>query len=145
MRARISSEEGSTVPLTIFYGMLCLVVILIAVAATSLYLERKRLFSLADGAALAAAESFDLSSIVMTPDGVRPSLSSGSVSRAVDDYLATTGSGSLESLVVERAETVDSRSATVTLSAWWRPPVLTLVIPEGLRIEVTAVARSVFE
>lgn len=132
-------------PLTIFYGVLCLVVILIAVAATSLYLERKRLFTLADGAALAAAESFDLSSVVMTADGVRPSLSSGAVSVAVDDYLAIVGPGSLESLVVERAESVDSRSATVTLSAWWRPPVLTLVIPQGLRIEVTAVARSVFE
>jgi len=140
-----SSEEGSTMPLTIFYGVLCLVVILIAVAATSLYLERKRLFTLADGAALAAAESFDLSSVVMTADGVRPSLSSGAVSVAVDDYLAIVGPGSLESLVVERAESVDSRSATVTLSAWWRPPVLTLVIPQGLRIEVTAVARSVFE
>ena len=132
-------------PLTIFYGVLCLVVILIAVAATSLYLERKRLFTLADGAALAAAESFDLSSMVKTPDGVRPSLSSGAVSMAVDDYLEMAGTGSLESLEVERAESVDSRSATVTLSAWWRPPVLTLVIPEGFRIEVTAVARSVFE
>jgi hypothetical protein len=32
----------------------------------------------------------------------------------------------------------------VSLSAWWRPPVLSLLVPEGMRIDVTAVARSVF-
>lgn len=141
---RASSDEGSTVPLTIFYGVLCLVVVLIAVAVTSLYLERKRLFTLADGAALAAAESFELSSVVLTPDGVRPVLSSVAAERAAELYLTEAGSGALDGLHIERAESVDERSATVTLSAWWKPPVLTLVVPDGIRIEVTAVARSVF-
>jgi len=145
MRDRVYSEEdGSTVPLTIFYGVLCLVVVLIAVAATSLYLERKRLFTLADGAAISAAESFDLATVVRTPDGVRPALSSDAVARAVDEYLVAANADALEGVRMERAESVDARSATVTLSAWWRPPVLTLVIPEGLRLEVTAVGRSVF-
>lgn len=144
MRDRVSSKDGSTVPLTIFYGALCLAVVLIAIAATSLYLERKRLFTLADGAAISAAESFDLATVVRTSDGVRPALSSDAVARAVDEYLAVAGADAFESLQVERAESVDARSATVTLSAWWRPPVLTLVVPEGLRLEVTAVGRSVF-
>ncbi|MGV8882960.1 MAG: pilus assembly protein TadG-related protein [Rhodoglobus sp.] len=144
MRDRAYSEEGSTVPLTIFFGVLCLVVVLIAVAATSLYLERKRLFTLADGAAISAAESFDLATVIRTPDGVRPALSSDAVASAVDEYLVAAGAEALEDLRVERAESVDARSATVTLSAWWRPPVLTLVVPEGLRLEVTAVGRSVF-
>jgi hypothetical protein len=51
---------------------------------------------------------------------------------------------SLESLAVDRAETVDGKSATVTLSAYWRPPVLSILVPKGFRIEVTSVARSVF-
>lgn len=144
IRSSLGSDEGSTVPLTIFYGVLCLVVILLAVAATSLYLERKRLFTLADGAALVAAESFALSSVTMTSGGLRPSLSSETVADAVESYLIEASAEGFDSLVVERAESVDGRSATVTLSARWRPPVVTLVVPEGVQLEVTAVARSVF-
>jgi hypothetical protein len=40
---------------------------------------------------------------------------------------------------------LDGRSATVTLSALWRPPIVSLLVPEGIPIEVTAVARSVFD
>ena len=78
-----------------------------------------------------------------TERGFRPTLDSGDVAAAVDDYLASAPPGTLEALAVESAETLDGRSATVTLSAWWRPPVLTLLVPEGLRLEVTAVGRSV--
>jgi len=46
--------------------------------------------------------------------------------------------------VLARADTADGQSATITLRAWWRPPVLTLFVPDGLPVEVTAVARSVF-
>jgi len=45
---------------------------------------------------------------------------------------------------VDRADTVDGRSATVELSAYWTPPVLSLLVPKGFRIDVTSVARSVF-
>jgi hypothetical protein len=118
--------------------------VLLVVAATSLSLERKRLFTLADGAALAGAEAFDLARVPMTPEGPRPQLQSQDVAAAVDGYLAETNGSSFESLQVERAETVDGRSATVQLSAWWRPPVLSLLLPQGLRLDVTAVGRSVF-
>ncbi|MHB1173241.1 MAG: pilus assembly protein TadG-related protein [Lacisediminihabitans sp.] len=140
---RVRDEEGSTLPLIIFYGFLSLALILLVVAATSLYLERKRLFTLADGAALVGAEAFDLDAVALTPSGPRPTLRSPDVAAAVAGYLASAPSG-LESLSVERAETVDGRSATVALSAYWRPPVLSILVPEGFRIDVTAVARSVF-
>ncbi|MDQ1606126.1 MAG: hypothetical protein QOJ18_493, partial [Microbacteriaceae bacterium] len=39
---------------------------------------------------------------------------------------------------------IDGRSATVELSAYWRPPILSLLVPDGIRIDVTGVARSVF-
>src|SRR5690606_29365813 len=121
---------------------LSLVLVLLVVAASSLYLERKRLYTLADGAALVGAEAFDLRSVTVTPNGPRPVLSSVDVAAAVTAYVASTPSG-FESLRIDRAETVDGRSATVTLSAYWRPPVVTLLVPEGIPIEVTAVARSV--
>ena len=137
-------DDGSTLPLTIFFGMLSLLLVLLVIAATSLYLERKRLFTLADGAALVGAEAFDLSEVGLTPGGYRPTLQTPDVAAAVEAYLASTPTAGFDELHLERAETVDGRSATVALSAYWRPPVLTLLVPEGLRIEVTAVARSVF-
>lgn len=136
-------DDGSTLVLTIFYGFLSLVLILLVVAATSLYLERKRLFTLADGAALVGAEAFALDDVRLTAGGYRPTLETVDVAAAVDGYMAGTTTD-FESLAIERAETVDGRSATVALSAYWRPPVLSLLMPQGFRIEVTAVARSVF-
>lgn len=139
-----AAERGSILPLTIFYGVLCLVLVLLVVAATSLYLERKRLFTLADGAALVGAEAFDLEDVAPTADGLRATLESPDVAAAAAAYLRTAPTSGFDSLTLERAETVDGRSATVELSAYWRPPILSALVPEGLRIEVTAVARSVF-
>ncbi|MCU1576602.1 MAG: hypothetical protein JWP70_1306 [Leifsonia sp.] len=144
VRVRIGDEDGSTLPLAIFYGMLGLVLILLVVAATSLYLERKRLFTLADGAALVGAEAFALDDVSVSGARLRPTLDSAAVRAAVNGYLEENPVGRFESLGVRNAETIDGRSATVTLTASWRPPVLTLFVPAGFPLEVTAVARSVF-
>lgn len=143
-RRRVGGEEGSTLILVIFYGMLALILILVVSAATSLYLERKRLFSLADSAALVGAEAFDLTTVSLA-DGV-PSveLSSGDVHAAVEDFLDGHPSGKFEELRLEQAVSVDGKSATVTLSSYWRPPVITAFVPDGIRLDVTSVARSVF-
>lgn len=141
---RMRDEDGSTLPLIIFFGFLSLALILLVVAASSLYLERKRLFTVADGAALSGAEAFELDDVALTGSGPRPVLRSRDVAAAVRDYLASAAPSSLESLTVDAAEAVDGRSATVTLSAYWRPPVLSILVPKGFRIEVTSVARSVF-
>ena len=140
----VNDDEGSTLLLTIFYGFLSLVLVLLVVAASSLYLERKRLFTLADGAALVGAEAFELTAVSLTPNGPRPVLQRADVAAAVTSYIATTPND-FQSLRIDRAETVDGRSATVTLSAHWTPPVVSLLVPEGIPIEVTAVARSVFD
>jgi hypothetical protein len=141
---RLRSEDGSTLLLTIFYAALCLVLILLVVAATSLYLERKRLFTLADGASLVGAEAFTLDDVTPTVHGNRPLLTSPEVASAVSAYLANNPADHFADLHVERAVSADGRSATVELSCYWAPPVLTLFIPKGFRIEVTSIARSVF-
>src|SRR5690606_39559987 len=91
-------DTGSTLVLTIFYSFLALVLIFLVVAATSLYLERKRLFSLADGAALVGAEAFELSDVRVV-DG-RPSviLESEVVAEAVSRYLARVPGPGFEAL-----------------------------------------------
>jgi hypothetical protein len=141
---RERNEDGSVLPLTIFYGFLSLVLILLVVSASSLYLERKRLFTLADGAALAGAEAFDLSRVTMTPDGPRATLESADVATAARDYLGTAPVDGFDQLSVERAESPDGKSAVVSLTAYWRPPVLSVLVPDGIRLDVTASARSVF-
>ncbi|TFD50653.1 hypothetical protein E3T55_08895 [Cryobacterium frigoriphilum] len=121
--------------------MLATSLILVVVAATSLYLERKRLFTLADGAALAASEAFTLDTSSGT---AAPHLSSVAVSEAVERFLAVALHDGFEGLGVRRAVAVDDIGASVTLIAYWRPPVLNLVLPTGIPLEVTADARSAF-
>jgi hypothetical protein len=141
---RPADEEGSILPLVCFYGALALLVTLIVASATSLYLERKRLFTLADGAALVGAEAFDLADVSVTPQGPRVELRPADVRAAVRDYLAGTPTDVFESLSLDEATTPDGSSARVTVSAIWRPPVVTAFVPEGLRINATAVSRTVF-
>lgn len=143
MRRLRDDEGGSTLILTIFYAALSLVLILLVTAATSLYLERKRLFSLADGAALVGAEAFDLSDVTAPAGSPGVELDDHRVSAAVSSYIAAIPHD-FEHLAVDRAESPDGSGAVVALSSTWRPPVVSLLVPEGVRIEVQASARSVF-
>lgn len=138
------SEEGSILPLTIFFGALALAVVLMVTATTSLYLERRRLFTVADGASRVGAEAFDLDQVTESDGSVDPHLRTADVAAAVNGYLVGGGVARFDGLVVVRAESADGRSATVGLSANWSPPVVSLLVPNGIRIEVVSTARSVF-
>lgn len=135
---KLADDRGSILPLIAGLGALCLALVLVVISATSLYLERKRLFSVADAAALVGAEAF-----VEEPGTIGPRLESAEVATAVSDYLATAPTG-LENLRIVDAGALDATSATVTLSALWRPPILSAFVPDGIRIDVTAVGRSVY-
>lgn len=144
MKVRRDGDEGSTLILTIFYGALALVIILVVAAVTSLYLERKQLQSIADSASLVGAEAFSLSAAQTGQEGVTVALAPQDVHDDVSDFISDSAFDPVDGLTLERATSLDGRSATVTVSGWWRPPVLTLFVPEGFRIEATSVARSVF-
>ncbi|WP_430645607.1 pilus assembly protein TadG-related protein [Agromyces sp. GXS1127] len=144
MPRRLSDDEGgSTLLLTIFYGVLALALVLVVTSATSLYLERKRLFTLADGAALAAAESWRLEEVRLEGDALVFGLDEASVADAAATYLGDAGH-SLRGLELVRAGSADGRSASVTLRAVWHAPISTDLVPVTVPIEVTADARSVF-
>nr|WP_228494629.1 pilus assembly protein TadG-related protein [Clavibacter sp. VKM Ac-2873] len=136
-------------PLVIASCALGLAVILMVSAASSLYLERVRLFSLADAAALAGAESFDVdgngpTAVAVDDDGVAlPALTDDGVASTVTAFLADEPTAGIRDLHVDAATTPDGRSARVTLSATWIPPVASLFAPDGVRIDVTSTARSV--
>ena len=137
------SEDGSSLILIIFAGALTIGVALAAASATSLYLERKRLLSLADGAALVAAESFSLDNVEVVDGRVTPRLTSDQVRDAVRAFVAESTPSDLGLVHIDDAVTRDGRSATVSLSAVWHPPIVTFLMPAGIRIDVTSTARSV--
>ncbi len=144
LRARLADDEsGSTLLLTIGCCALGLAVMIVTMGATSLYLERKRLFTIADGAALAGAEAFALADVRREGDRLVVELEPSEVASAVSEHLAA-GPGIEGDVRVVHATTLDGRSATVTLGTVWRPPIVGEFLPAEVPIEVTSVARSVF-
>lgn len=144
LRARFARDEsGSTLLLTIGYCVLGLAIILVVASATTLYLERKRLFTVADGAALAAAEAWELESVHIDGDRLALELTDAEVRRTAGEFLAGAVTD-LDDVVLVRATSADGRSATVTLRSVWRSPISTDLIPVDVPIEVTVTARSVF-
>nr|WP_241429107.1 pilus assembly protein TadG-related protein [Agrococcus sp. ARC_14] len=135
-------EDGSTLLLTIGFAALALALIIAVTAATSLLIERRRLFSVADGAALAAAEAFALEQVRFDGTDATPQLADAAVDRAAADWASRAG-GDLTEVRVDGAA-ADARSATVSVSSAWHPPVVSLLLPEGIRLDVTSTARAVF-
>ncbi|MEG0299028.1 MAG: pilus assembly protein TadG-related protein [Aurantimicrobium sp.] len=136
-------EEGSSLILIIFAGLIGLAVILGTVAATSLYIERKRLFTVADGAALAAAEAFNLDDVQVINGRASITLTSSAVRSETDHYLQLIPASESKGVSVVSAVTNDGRSATVSLQKTWHPPVVSIFMPEGMVIDVTSTARTV--
>lgn len=134
-RRLADDDEGSVLILTLGYAALALVAVLICVDATSLYLSQKRLDAVADAAALAAADGFELSVesgepvAVLTSDGVRSQ---------AEEIVDAAGGGA----VLVRAGTPDGVSARVTVAGSWHPPVLTLFVPDGVALQSTATSRT---
>jgi hypothetical protein len=136
-------EEGSSLILIIFAGLIGLAVIIATMAATSLYIERKRLFTVADGAALAAAEAFNLDYVLVVNGTASVTLTDSAVNAETLHYLRLIPVNESSGVSVLSAKTTDGRSATVTLQKWWKPPVVSIFMPEGLKIDVTSTARTV--
>lgn len=128
-------DEGSVLILTLGYAVLALVVVLICTAATSLYLTQKRLDAVADAAALAAADGFELTIAAGEPVA---SLSDAEVREQAQLMVTQIGGGA----TLISAETPDGVSARVTVAGAWHPPVVTLFVPDGLALEATATSRT---
>ena len=131
--------------LIIGYVLLALLVTTVVVGISSVYLEHKRLLSLADGASLAAADSFTLGDV--GSDGGSPSAVLGSERvRNVAGRLRPQESGRgqrFDRLEVSMATgSPDGSTAVVVLTAAVHPPVVNFLVPDGIRIEASSTARS---
>ena len=143
MRSLAHDDDGSTLLLTVFYGALALALIVVVVGATALLVERRRLFTLADGAALHAAEAFALSQVAFDGEAPSPRLADDAVEEAAASWLASAPT-ELEEVTLVEAQSLDAQTAEVTVAAVWRPPMVSLLLPEGIPLDVTVTARSVF-
>lgn len=136
-------DDGHVMVLLIGYVLLVLLLITVVAAAGSLYVGHKKLFSLADGAALAAADTFELSG-GSTDSDPGTLLSNQGVLAAAQDYLAGNEvPEGMDSIVLDSATGAgDGRSAKVSLSAVVHPMFINFLVPDGIGITVTSTARA---
>jgi uncharacterized membrane protein len=134
-RADDPQEEGSVLLLTIGYLVLAIVAIFVCVCATDLYIAQKRLDALADAAALAGADGF---TVIVEADGVHSDLTDAGVAAQAQPLVAD---ASFEAAVVS-ARAPGGDAARVTLSAAWHPPLVSVFVPDGVRLEATATSRT---
>ena len=136
------SERGSMMPLLGGAAVLLLVMVIGVAGATSLLVERQRLYSLADGAAIYASENFDPAQVSRVGSRSRAPLTSSRVQQSAKEFLQRVGSEDLDSVRLESARTPDGWHAEVTLSSLWSPPVVSEFLPEVLRLRVDARAQT---
>ncbi|MDH2445275.1 hypothetical protein QDR37_15085 [Amnibacterium sp. CER49] len=140
----LEGDEGSTLPLLLVFVVIAAGFVVTAAAATSLHLERLRLLTLADGAALAAAESFAVADAHVESGVVVPRLTAPAVAAEARAYLADADAAGFDGLTLDSATTPDGRTASVRLTAVWHPPVAGALLPLSVPVTVTSTAAARF-
>ena len=135
---RVRDDEGSILPLALGYATLAIATVFVCVCATSLYLAQKRLDGLADAAALAGADGFTIS---VEGDAVRARLVDFSV---LEQATAIMDAAATDAQIVS-AGTPDGVSARVTVTSVWHPPLVSMFVPDGVRLESTSTSRTLLE
>ena len=136
-------DSGQVGVLIIGYTLLALLTVTVMAAASSVYIGQKKLLSAADGAAVAAADTFSLGA--STAGGAPATvLSADAIQAAVRSYLAETGAGDrfAELTVAEETGTADGRTARVVLTARVHPPIVKFLVPDGIQVTAVSEARA---
>lgn len=144
LRSRAAGDDGQIGVLIIGYLLVSLLVVTVVMGASALYLGHKRLLATADGAALAAADTFSLgqgSGPGGTPAAV---LSAAAVQAEVERYLAATNAADrLPGLGISgETGTTDGRTARVVLTGVVQPPLVNFLVPDGIPITAVSEARA---
>jgi uncharacterized membrane protein len=138
-----SREDGQVTVLILGFVLLSLLLASVVMGASAIYLERKKLLSLADGAALAAADSYTVGDIggSTTPS---TSLVDARVLAATVSYLEASNAFSRHDQLAVAAGTGSEPGGTavVVLTAMAHPPMISFLLPEGILIEARSTARS---
>jgi hypothetical protein len=126
------------------YVALALLITTVVIGISTVYLEHKRLLSLADGASLAAADSYTLGDVDSQGGIPSAALNPARVKNVAADFVSRSPSAQrFEALAVNGATgTPDGSTAVVVLTAQVRPPIVNFLMPDGIKIEATSTARS---
>ncbi|HEV7168917.1 MAG TPA: pilus assembly protein TadG-related protein [Micrococcaceae bacterium] len=137
-------DAGQIMLLIIGYVLLTLLLVTAVAGASSVYLEHKKLLSVADSAAVAAADSYTLGQVVGDSGTPGANLSQDRVVGAVVTYLDRNGVHSRFSglTVGSGTGTPDGRTAQVSLTAVVHPIFINFLVPDGIAITATSTARS---
>lgn len=140
----VNREDGQITVLIIGYILVSLLVVAVVTAVSAVYIEHKKLLSVADGAALSAADSFRVAGIDAGAGAPAPTLDSGAVAGAAEAYLERSGAAvRFSNLALDPATGApDPRTARVVLTAVVHPPLVNFLVPGGIPIAATADARA---
>ena len=149
MRARTGAgdgerDDGQVTILVIGFAVVSLLLAVVVMAVTAVYVGQRKLQVLADNAALAAADTF----VELRPGaaGAAPAtvLDDDAVAGAAAGYLDTVSAWADTPGLALDAPTgsPDGRTAEVTLTAVVHPPVVNLLVPEGVPVTATSEARA---
>ncbi len=136
------NQRGSILPLVAGLLALCGVVAVGVVDSTDLAISRTQLQSLADGAALAAAQSISPATAAVSGGRLIVTLTSSQVSSAARRFVADSSAAGVR---VESATTPDRRTAVLTVTRRWRAPLISDFLPVRVTLTATARARTVFD
>ncbi len=131
-------DDGSITPLAIGFATIALALILLAALITDMWLAQRKLFALADSAALASAESFEAAptsepGILLTDDGV---------TEAARHYLSAVEAPVGYSELSVSGRSPDGLSAVVSLRTAYVPALLSPFAPPWIELEATATVRG---
>ncbi|WP_432560776.1 pilus assembly protein TadG-related protein [Kineococcus sp. SYSU DK003] len=132
-------DEGRIALLSLAFGLLAMVLVLVVVSASAVHLQRKRLFALADAAAADAADALDegayysAGTVLLTDGSVRAS-AAGYLERHAD----------LPGVVVgEGTGSADGRVAQVEFVVQVEPPFTAFVPAQFARVRIVARSSAV--
>lgn len=143
-RPGATGENGQVGVLIIGYVLIALLVVTVVLAVSAVYIGHKKLLSVADGAALAAADNYSIDVGLGGTTTPLPSLQDAGVEESASGYLIATGAAArFDQLTVDPATgAADGRTARVVLTAVVRPPIVNFLVPAGIPIVAQADARA---
>ncbi|MDX2377904.1 pilus assembly protein TadG-related protein [Microbacterium sp. LRZ72] len=139
-RQRNTDDEGSVLVLTLGYAVLAVALLVVAVNATSLALAQHRLEAVADAAALAGADGFELH--LAADDGEPVVVLADADVHAQAAALVSVAADAGDDVRLVDAGTPDGVSARVVVASTWRPILLSPFVPGGVALSAEAIART---
>ena len=136
------NERGSVLPLVAGLFALAGVFAVAVIDSTDLALTRTELQSVADAAALAAAQDVNPATATMSDGHLTFSITRSAARRDVRSYLVASA---VTGAVIRSVTVPDGRTVVVTLSRQWRAPLDSEFIPIRLSVTATARARTLFD